>query len=333
MGGLMGYMENVIYLENETLYRGRYRILRKLGEGGSSVVYMAVDEKMNIPVTIKVFKEIESAGIMGKELLEGETKILSGLRHKSIPGIRAVYDDAVVIDYVPGNSLEKVVSKKGRLPEKDAVRIILEVLEVLKYLHGMENPVVYRDLKPANIMLRPDGHISLIDFGTARIMDKESLSDTLNLGTTGFAAPEQYGDLGQTDPRTDIYCLGRTLLLLVGGKCSPELMAVIEKCSMPDRDDRFGSCSEVEKALKRYPVRALIHRGGKGLKLAAGSAFLAAVISFATIHYDTVRSYAADDARERIPAVQERLGNAGTRLKEILKDRFGIELEIGAAER
>ncbi len=329
----MGYMEKVVYLENETRFRGRYRILRKLGEGGSSVVYMAVDEKVNQPVTIKLFKDTEDAGSMGKELLESETKILSGLHHKSIPGIRAVYDDAMVIDYVPGNSLEKIVAKKGRFSEKEAVRIIMEVLEVLKYLHGMQNPVIYRDLKPSNIMLRPDGHIALIDFGTARIMDRESLSDTFNLGTTGFAAPEQYGDLGQTDPRTDIYCLGRTLLLLVGGKCSPELMGVIEKCTMPDRDDRFKSCAEVEKALKRYPVMAIIHRGGKGLKLAAGSALLAAVISFVTIHYDTVRSYAADDAKERMPAVQERLGNAGTRLKEILKDRFGIDLEIGEAER
>ncbi len=315
------------YLENESIYRGRYRILRRLGEGGSSVVYMAVDEMRDEPVAIKVFRENAAGGRSVRELTESETRVLSELRHRSIPRLRAVYDDAAVMEYVPGNSLEKILLKRGRLSEKEAVGIALEVLEVLESLHGMDSPVIYRDLKPANIMLKPDGHIALIDFGASRIMEKEGKADTLNLGTNGFAAPEQYGNLGQTDPRTDIYCMGRTLLLLVGGKCSPELMEIIEKCTMPDREDRFNSCSEAMKALRKYPFRVVLGRTVKGLKLAAGSAFLAAVISFAVLGYDSVRSYAADDARDRIPAVQERLGNAGVRIKEILRERFGIELD------
>ncbi len=318
------------YLENETIYRGRYRILRRLGEGGSSVVYMAVDEKEKNPVTIKLFKESAHGKKSAKEMVEAETKIMSRLSHEGIPGLKAVYDDAAVISYIPGNSLEKVLAVKGRFAEKEAVRMMLEALDILKYLHEQKEPVIYRDLKPANLMLRPDGHVSLIDFGAARVMEKECAADTLNLGTNGFAAPEQYGNLGQTDPRTDIYCFGRSLLLLVGGKCSPELMEVIEKCTMPDREDRFTNCGEVEKALKRYPLRTMAHRAGRGLKLAAGSAFLAGVISFAVIHYDSVRSYAADDVRERIPAVQRRLGSAGVRLKEILEKKLGVTLpEIG----
>ena len=317
------------YLENETIYRQRYRILRRLGEGGSSVVYMAVDEKEKSPVTIKLFKESAHGKKSAKEMVEAETKIMSQLYHEGIPELKAVYDDAAVISYIPGNSLEKALAVKGRFAEKEAVRMMLEVLGILKYLHEQSEPVIYRDLKPANLMLRPDTHVSLIDFGAARVMEKECIADTLNLGTNGFAAPEQYGNLGQTDPRTDIYCFGRTLLLLVGGKCSPELMEVIEKCTMPDRDDRFTNCREVEKALKKYPLRAMAHRTGRGFKLAAGSAILAGVISFAVIHYDSVRSYAADDASKRMPAVQQRLNTAGVRFKEILRERFGVVIGDG----
>ncbi len=314
------------YLENESIYRGRYRILRRLGEGGSSVVYMAVDERENDPVTIKLFKDNMPGKKSIADLAGSETEILSKLSHEAIPKLKAAYDDAVVVSYTPGNSLEKVLAQKGRLAEKEAVRISLETLKVLEYLHERKEPVIYRDLKPANIMLRPNGHISIIDFGAARVMEKGVAADTLNLGTSGFAAPEQYGNLGQTDPRTDIYCLGRTILLLVGGKCSPQLMEIIEKATMPDREDRFTNCREVEKALWRYPMRVRVSGAVRGLKLAAGSALVAGVISFALIHYDAVKSYAADDARERIPAVQERLGNAGVRINEILRENFGVTL-------
>jgi serine/threonine-protein kinase len=325
------------YTEKESFYRDRYRILRKLGEGGSSVVYMAMDEKERRPVTIKCLKMGSANSEQLKKLSEGETNLLSKLSHRGIPNLIAVYDDAVVMEYVPGNSLEKVLTKKGRFSERETAAIAMEVLEILEYLHDLENPVIYRDLKPANIMLRPDGHIALIDFGTARVMEKDGDADTLNLGTSGFAAPEQYGNLGQTDPRTDIYCLGKTLLLLLGGKCCPEFMEIIEKCTMPDREDRFESCGQVKAALKKYPVKVLIHKAGRGLKLAAGSALVAGAISFALIHYDAVRSYAAEDARDRLPAVQERLGVAGLRLREILEERFGVEFAysgdmIGADE-
>ncbi len=327
------------YLENETIYRERYRILRRLGEGGSSVVYMAFDEKCGEPVTLKLFRENPHGKKMTPDTARIEMEVLSGLSHQSIPKLREAYDDAAVMSYIPGNSLEKALARKGRFSEKEAVRIGTEILEVLEYLHERDIPVIYRDLKPANVMLRPDGHISLIDFGACRLMEKEAGGDTLNLGTNGFAAPEQYGNLGQTDPRTDIYCFGRTLLQLAGGRCSYELMEIIEKCTMPDREDRFTDCREVEIALKRYPLRVAGRRVLRGFKLAAGSAVMAGIISFALLHYDAVRSYAADDARERMPAVQQRLNIAGVRLKEMLREQFGVVIgedagadDVGYAE-
>ncbi len=315
------------YLENESVYRGRYRILRKLGEGGSSVVYMALDMKSERPVTVKVIKEHVFDGKDAAQIVEEETRVLRFTNHSGIPSVVAQYDDAFVLDYVPGNSLEKVLKKKGRFDEKEVVSLGFELLDILGHLHGLKRPVVYRDLKPANIMLRPDGHLSLIDFGAARFMEQGALTDTLNLGTEGFAAPEQYGNLGQTDPRTDIYCFGRTMLLLLGGKCSPELMEVIDKCIRPDREDRYDSCTEIEVALRKYPTKRTWKRVGKVAQLLFASAAASAVISFAAAHYDAALSYAAEDAQVRVPAVKERMGNAGIRIKMILKERYGVDVD------
>ncbi len=317
----------VEYLENESVYRGRYRILRKLGEGGSSVVYMAVDMKTDKPVTIKLIKEHVFDGKRANEIVGEETGILRFVNHPMIPGVVAEYDDAFVLDYVPGNSLSKVLKKKGRFEEKEAVALGCELLELLMYLHSRKQPVIYRDLKPANILLRPDGHVSLIDFGAARVMEPGGDTDTLNLGTEGFAAPEQYGNLGQTDPRTDIYCFGRTLLLLLGGKCSPELMEIIEGCTRADREDRFESCREIRAALLKYPGKRIRKKILKGTQLVFSAGALAAVISFSMANYGSVMSYAASDAQARVPAVKDRLGNAGIRIKEILKEKCGVDVD------
>ncbi len=342
------------YLRNESIYRDRYRILRKIGEGGSSVVYLAVDLQRNEPVAVKVLKEnsygrkkagtddkggqaVKSLGRDARLMLsaeaENETLLLGSLHHPAIPGLVAAYEDAFVLEYVPGNSLEKVLKKKGRLSEKEAVAIGLELLEVLGYLHKSEGcgshgdmseqrvPVIYRDLKPANIMIRPDGHVSLIDFGAARLYSREGAVDTLNLGTYGFAAPEQFGSLGQTDPRTDIYCFGRTMLQMVGGKCSPELMQIIDKCTRPDREDRFENCEGIAKELRKYPGKRLMNMLMRNLRIAVAAFAVALVVSFGFAHYESVVSYAATDAETRIPAVKERLGYAGIRIKGLLEER------------
>ncbi|MBE5829358.1 MAG: serine/threonine protein kinase [Butyrivibrio sp.] len=315
------------YLDNESLYRNRFRILRKLGEGGSSVVYMAVDQRTDKPVTIKIIKEHVFDGKDTEQIVMEETKVLRFVKHPSIPRVVAEYDDAFVLEYVPGNSLSKVLKSKGRFEEKEVVDFGFELLDMLGYLHSLKWPVIYRDLKPANIMLRPDGHLSLIDFGAARFMEPGGITDTLNLGTEGFAAPEQYGNLGQTDPRTDIYCFGKTLLLLLGGKCSPELMEVIDKCIRPDREDRYESCQEIAKELKNYPKRRIQKRVFKVAQLFVASLAGSAVISFAAAHMDAAMSYAASDALLRVPAVKERMGNAGLRIKEILKENYGVDVD------
>ncbi|WP_051192249.1 serine/threonine protein kinase [Butyrivibrio sp. VCB2001] len=309
------------------LYRGKYRIKRKLGEGGSSVVLMGIDEEKGRAVTIKqIKKDVYGAGDICS-VIEEEVGLLKALSHPAIPKLIDVYDDAFVLEYVPGNSLEKFIKHKGFLGEKEAVSMGLELLDILSYLHDGKRPVVYRDLKPANIMVRPDGHVSLIDFGAARYYEGGAMSDTRNLGTGGFAAPEQYGNLGETDPRTDIYCFGRTLMQIMGGKCSPELMGIIDKCTRPDREDRYGSCREIRAALKKYPKVAARNKVMANARYVTVAAVLAMVISLGLTHYDTFVSYAAIDAQMRVPAVKERLGRAGIRIREILDEKYGDDID------
>lgn len=148
-------------------------------------------------------------------------------------------------------------------------------------------PIIYRDMKPANIMLKPDGNITLIDFGTAREFKEKNLADTTCLGTMGYAAPEQFGGMGQTDGRTDIYCLGATLYHLVTGKnpCEPPyeirpireinpslsggLERIILKCTQPNPANRYQNAAELMYALEHYDEIDDIYRKKQKRKLAA----------------------------------------------------------------
>lgn len=314
-------------MDTGILYRDKYRIKRKLGEGGSSVVLMGIDERKGSAVTIKqIKKDVYGSGEMSL-LMGDEAGILMNLHHPAIPVMIEAYDDAFVLEYIPGNSLEKYVRHRGFLKEKEAVAIGFELLDILSYLHTGKRPVVYRDLKPSNIIVRPDGHVSLIDFGAARYFERDASSDTRNLGTGGFAAPEQYGNLGQTDPRTDIYCFGRTLLQIMGGRCSPELMMIIDKCTKPDRDDRFNNCEEIVDALKKYPKVVRKNKFMAKAKYGLVAAVLAFIISFAVTNYETVVSYAAYDAQLRVPAVKERLGLAGVRIRQMISEKYGEDAD------
>lgn len=165
-----------------------------------------------------------------KQGLIAETDTLKQLNHKYLPSITDVIDDEdtflIVMDYIEGKSLNKVLKESMEqtgLPIgiEDVLSWGIQLCDALNYLHTREQPIVYRDLKPSNIMLRPNGEISqLIDFGTAREFKIENIEDTTSLGTPGYAAPEQYGSQnhkGKARPQSDIYCLGATLHHLING--------------------------------------------------------------------------------------------------------------------
>ncbi|MCR5670033.1 MAG: serine/threonine protein kinase [Butyrivibrio sp.] len=308
------------------LFHDRYRIQRKLGEGGFAESFQGIDAETGKSVTVKKYKKelfSDKKAYMG---IMSEIDILRQISHKRIPKVVEVCEDAVVLEYFPGNTLQRILSEKKSLSEAEVIRIGLELLQILQYLHSREKPVIYRDLKPSNIILGPDGHAALIDFGAARLFRKGDKADTVNLGTRGFAAPEQYGSLGQTDVRTDIYCFGRTLLQLLGGEehLSPELSEVIMKCTMADREDRFGSCREIEEALLKVPGKVRVRKVLGLTRIALAAAAASFVITLGMSCFDEVKSYAAEDAKDRIPAVKERLGNAGVRIRTYMED--GLQL-------
>ena len=228
----------------------------------------------------------------------------------------------------------------GVFSEKETVEIAIELIRILKYLHGLKEPVIYRDLKPANVIIGRDGKVYLIDFGAARIYRKGEKSDTSYLGTVGFAAPEQYGTLGQTSPKTDIYCFGMTLLQMTTGidikneaalenfklngatGLSEEFAKIINKCIKPGRDDRFRSCSEIEKALLDSIVKRKRGIVVRYMKRSLVAAALSAMVSMAIMYAEPVKNYVESDARERVPAFKGRLYNAKERIAEFIDKEF-----------
>lgn len=262
-------------LEIGSIVDGKYKILNKIGQGGMSVVYLAMNERANKQWAIK---EVRKDGTKDYEVVKqgliAETDILKRLNHPHLPSIIDVIDCddtfLIVMDYIEGRTLDYWLKKEGAQPQERVVEWAKQICDVLGYLHSRKPPIIYRDLKPSNVMLKPDGKIMIIDFGTAREFKEQSIEDTKCLGTQGYAAPEQYGGHGQTDARTDIYNLGATMYHLLTGhnpslppyemypirQWNPALSSGLEeiviKCTQRNPHDRYQSCAELMYALEHF---------------------------------------------------------------------------------
>ena len=262
-------------LEIGTLLDGKYKILSEIGRGGMSIVYMAINERANKTWAVK---ELRRDGILCYEAVKqgllAETEILKRLRHNHLPSIVDVIEEEdgfyIVMDYIEGRSLGQILKEEGPQSQQDVIRWGKKLCDALGYLHSQEPKIIYRDMKPSNVMLKPDGDVMLIDFGIAREWKANHWEDTTCLGTVGYAAPEQFGGMGQTDARTDIYCLGATLSHLVTGcepsempyeigaicQCNPELSrgleVVLRKCTRRNPAERYQSAEELRYALEHY---------------------------------------------------------------------------------
>lgn len=205
----------------------RYRIIRPLGQGGMAQVYLAADSRLaDHPVAVKVmFAGSFSTAEFGERwrLAQAEAQMLARLNH---PGVASVIDcfaegDAacLVMEYVPGETLAEQLERSPmrRLPPDEALALTRALGDVLSYLHSRQPPVIFRDLKPDNIILTPEGHLKLVDFGIARFFKPGQTHDTAAFGTPGYAAPEQYG-ADQTVPQSDIYSLGIVLHEMLTGE-------------------------------------------------------------------------------------------------------------------
>lgn len=278
-------------LEIGSLVDGKYKILSEIGHGGMSVVYMAINEKANKTWAVK---EVRKDGKMDfntvRQGLMAEIETLKKLKHPNLPSIIDVIEDAdsfiIVMDYIEGRSLDKIIEENGAQPESFVVEWAKQLCDVFGYLHSRTPPIIYRDMKPANVMLKPDGNIMVIDFGTAKNYEID-LGETTGIGTIGYAAPEQYigSGLGRTDARTDIYCLGMTLYHLltnvdpcknlisdrsiraVNPTLSRGLDAIVQKCTQYQPSDRYQNCAELMYDLENYQILEPLYKKRQKRKL------------------------------------------------------------------
>jgi serine/threonine protein kinase len=207
-------------LPTHALFRNRYFILSKVGAGGFGSVYKATDIQSRDRLV--AIKEVSLWGLQPQAAIEATTtfqreiSLLSQLDHPNLPSVYESFQTPghwyLVMDFIAGETLEEYQSKapNQRLLLSEVLDIGLQLCTVLEYLHSHQPPIVFRDLKPANIMRTPMGQFYLIDFGIARYFKPGQAKDTLALGSLGYAAPEQYGK-AQTTPRADIYSLGAVL--------------------------------------------------------------------------------------------------------------------------
>ena len=210
-----------------TLLRDRYKILSLAGTGGMGAVYSAAD--FNLGDRTVAIKEMREIGLTPQEVIEAtntfhqEARLLASLHHPSLPNIHDHFNVGarwyLVMDFIDGETLQQYLARSGSpgLPVAEVLRLADQICAVLEFLHRQDPPIIFRDLKPGNIMVTATGQLYLIDFGIARLFKPGQATDTISLGSAGYAAPEQYGR-SQTTVQSDIYSLGVTLHQLLTGQ-------------------------------------------------------------------------------------------------------------------
>jgi eukaryotic-like serine/threonine-protein kinase len=262
-------------LLTNTMLVGRYRIINALASGAMGAVYRAEDTRL--AGKHRALKELLQNWSTAAEQSEAEIwfrregETLMSLQHPAIPFVHDTFSEGkrhyLVMDLVEGRSLEQVLIEEGRpgLSESRVLPWAEQVLDVLSYLHGRPDPLIFRDLKPANLMLTPQDQIRLIDFGIARAITRQAQGTAI--GTPGYAPPEQYQ--GLAEPASDLYALGATMHHLLSGRdprkhrpfdfppirtiapdVSPSVAAAIDRSLSLDPRARLGTAAEMRKALR-----------------------------------------------------------------------------------
>lgn len=276
--------------------QNRYEIIKVIGKGGMSTVYQARDLENN---NLLAVKEVERSGHgensdVEQKLAVGEGQLLKQLSNPHLPKIYDIIENhdtfMIVMDFIKGESLDKVIAKQGPMAMEHVLNWGMQICEVFHYLHNQPVPIIYRDMKPANVILTPEGQITMIDFGTARTLKQnvQMQEDTICIGTAGFAAPEQFGGIGQSTERTDIFCLGATLYNLITGHspcdrpvgilpletwnpalANSPISEIIQKCTRNDPNERYQTAMELHEDLRLASIGAYRKgqsRSGKLLK-------------------------------------------------------------------
>ncbi len=242
----------------------KYEVIKILGKGGMGTVYLCKNIRLgNLWAIKEVIKDIKNIDILT------EANILKDLNH---PGIRRIVDIFyennnlyMVQDYVDGQTLKEYVKVNGKMQTEKICRITSDLCDIVGYLHNQNPAIIYRDIKPSNIMITPSGKIVLIDFGISKVYKSDTVKDTVCAGSNGYAAPEQYG-LGKCCAQTDIYGIGMLVYFMVKGKTpftgieplldenyenyiNSNLKKIIQKCVKIDIKDRYISVKVLKKEI------------------------------------------------------------------------------------
>ena len=255
----------------------QYYITRIIKEGGQGAVYEAIDRQQQVYAV----KEMLDRFLDPKERteavdrFEAEAKMLQGLRHPRIPRIYADFKDEgkhyLVMDFVRGEDLEDILKREGKISEKQTLEWSQQIFDVLSYLHNQNPPIIFRDMKPSNVMIERDGQVKMIDFVIAKVF--QTAQRGTQIGTPGYAPPEQYQGLATA--RSDIYALGATMHHMLTGRdprdqmpftfppvrdlnpaISAQTAAAVDRAVQKFAADRFASLEEFHDALLPAATKA-----------------------------------------------------------------------------
>ena len=262
-------------LESGSLLNNRYRIIEVLGQGGMAAVYRAIDENLGMEVAVKenLFTTEEFA-----RQFRLEATILASMRQQNLPRVSDHFviepqGQYLVMDFIEGEDIRQRLDRLGPLPEQEVIIIGVAICDALSYMHYREPMILHRDIKPGNVRITPNGHIYLVDFGLAKVVEgREATHTGARAMTPGYSPPEQYGS-ARTDGRSDIYSLGATLycaltdalpedgleramnrveltpILKHNHKVSEHVTQIIEKCLAIHPEDRYQTADELRYAL------------------------------------------------------------------------------------
>lgn len=253
----------------------KYQIIRMLGRGGMSCVWLAEDLTLNKKWAVKeIFKDSkEYQASLNPDGTLTEVLVLSMLDHPFAPRIVDRYEDeniiAIVMDYIEGKDLQEILNEEGPQEEEKVLQQVISLLDLLEFLHTRDNPVVYNDVKPENMILKEDGTIRVIDYGIAKIPGK--YVNHSPIGTPGYASPEHFS--GKTDARSDIYSAGVTLYALLTGEnpsskgfkmvplrvilpgSSKVLERILIKACQTEAKNRYQTAAEMKEDLQKYLIQ------------------------------------------------------------------------------
>jgi serine/threonine protein kinase len=325
-------------LSPQSTLQQRFIIVEQIGRGGMGAVYLATDTRLgNRRVAIK---EMSQAHLNTQELAEAtmrfqrEAHMLGALAHPNLPRIYDSFSEQgrsyLVMDYIEGKTLHAILKEHNGqpIPVAQVLSYAHQLCDVLSYLHQQQPPIIFRDIKPTNVMVTNNGHIFLIDFGIARVFKEGQVQDTILLGSPGYAPPEQHG-LTQTNPRSDLYALGATLHYCLTGRdpyhakdhfnfpsarqSNPqvplELDQLIQHMVAYDERDRPANALEVLQTLRNISQQA--------------GEYTSTIISPASM---APTDYIAPQTNPRAPAVQPTTATAAPHLPTAPMQRSSVQL-------